>query len=318
MQRARAPQLAVREAPAGPPGRGAPPLSCPVPRPCRAVPSRAPGAARPRPAVRPPGEAVAPPKRARGRRGRCSALPARAGPCPVSMSHVPCPCPMSRVGPCPVPGRAPCPLFHVPCRVTSRVVLCPCRAVPRAGPCPVSRVPRPVSCHIPCRALSRVVPCPVSSRAGPCRARCCPVPGRGRSPVRVAQGPGQGSGLYKSSAGRGRCEGSAMKPGSLLSLLSLLLVALLAPPGECRLLSELALAGEPAGPCGGGMATRSRRSPRSSPTPTTRSSCGPSAPRPPLRARPWGQSWAVTPRPARAVPTAGTRGKPALDPKAST
>lgn len=83
-----------------------------------------------------------------------------------------------------------------------------------------------------------------------------------------------------------------MKPGSLLSLLSLvLLVALLAPLGECRLDPELVLAGEPAGLCGGDMATRSRRSPRSSPTPTTRSSCGPSAPRPPLRARPWGQSW---------------------------
>uniref|UniRef100_A0A8B9EMY1 Uncharacterized protein n=1 Tax=Anser cygnoides TaxID=8845 RepID=A0A8B9EMY1_ANSCY len=130
----------------------------------------------------------------------------------------------------------------VSCRV-------PCRAVPR--------VPRPVSCHIPCRVMSvpcravpRAVPCPVPGRAVPCRAvpravRRCPVPGRGRSPARVAQGPGQGSGLYKSSAGRGRCEGSAMKPGSLLPLLSLvLLVALLAPRGECRPDSELVLAGK--------------------------------------------------------------------------
>lgn len=46
-----------------------------------------------------------------------------------------------------------------------------------------------------------------------------------------------------------------MKPGSLLPLLSLvLLVAPLAPRGECRPDSELVLAGEPAGPCGGGTA----------------------------------------------------------------
>ncbi|XP_068556674.1 uncharacterized protein [Anas acuta] len=83
---------------------------------------------------------------------------------------------------------------------------------------------------VPCRS----VPCPVLSRAG-----------EGQDPVRVAQGPGQGSGLYKSSAGRGCCEGSTMKPGSLLSLLSLvLLVALLAPPAECRLDPELVLAGK--------------------------------------------------------------------------
>lgn len=189
-----------REAPAGPPGRGAPPLPCPGrTEPC-------PGAARPRPAVQPPGEAVAPPKRARGRRGRCSALPARAGPChglcpgpgwaeacPVSMSHVPCP--VSRRAPCPAVPRVPCSVS----RVVSHPVSCrvPCRAVPVPGraPCPVS--------HIPCRDTSRVVPCPVPSRAGPCRARCCPVPGRGRTRCALRKARGRARGSTKAPRGAG-------------------------------------------------------------------------------------------------------------------